>query len=139
MTAGIEKFLRAISYPERVDSDGAGVALLVDGMSIWCEEKSGRIILSWDLEASGMQLGQLARYAAGRILREEAVLAYGRIGGRTSCFLWQDAPVEADSSELLRLFESFMNSCDWWRERIKGRPAGEEEPGIAEKTMVIRP
>lgn len=133
--------MKAISYPERVDSDGAVSTLLVDGMSIQCEDKGGRIVLSWDLgpEASGIALPQYARYAAGRILKEEAVLAYGRMGANTTCFLWQDAPSDAGASELLRLFETFMDSCDWWRERIKGRAVGGAQPPSEETTMVIRP
>lgn len=141
MTPATERFLKAISYPERVDSDGAASTLLVDGLSIRCEDKGGRIVLSWDLgaEAAGVALPQFARYAAGRILKEDAVLAYGRMGASTTCFLWQDAPSDAGAGELVRLFETFMDSCDWWRERIKGRSAGAAEPTSEEKTMVIRP
>ncbi len=74
----------------------------------------------------------LAAYAAGRMLREEATLAYGK----GNVFLWQDAPVDADDRTLLRLFESFTDSCDWWRARVEERGKGE---AVEISESVIRP
>ena len=66
----------------------------------------------------------LAAYAAGRMLREEATLAFGN----GNVFLWQDAPADADDRTLLRLFESFTDSCDWWRARVEERGKGDAVP-----------
>ena len=59
----------------------------------------------------------LAAYAAGRMLREDATLAYGK----HSTFLWQDASADASDQALVRLFETFVDSCDWWRARVDER------------------
>ncbi len=142
MTPSLEKFLKAIGYPDKVESDGASAALLVDGASVFCEDRGNRLVLSFDLgeEASGTSLPRFAQYAAGRILKEDAVLAYGRLGAKETCFLWQDAPADAAPGELLRFFETFLNSCDWWRERCGGRAESSEGlPPSPDKTMMIRP
>ncbi len=142
MTQTLERFLKAVDYPDKADGDGASAVLLVDGAAVLCEDRGDRVVLSFDLgeEASGASLPKFAQYAAGRILREEAVLAYGRMGAKDTCFLWQDAPADAATAELLRLFETFMNSCDWWRERCGGRAAGgEDAPPSSGRTMMIRP
>ena len=74
----------------------------------------------------------LAAYAAGRMLREDAALAYGDGG----VFLWQDAPADADDRAFVKLFESFADSCDWWRARVDERGKG----GAGEiSESVIRP
>jgi hypothetical protein len=142
MTQSLERFLKAIGYPDKVDSDGASAALLVDGAVVSCEDRGDRLVLSFDLgeEASGAALPRFAQYAAGRILKEDAVLAFGRLGARETCFLWQDAPADAAPGELLHFFESFLNSCDWWRERCGGHAESSEDlPLSPDKTMMIRP
>ena len=51
-------------------------------------------------------------------------------------FLWQEAPAESDGHALVRLFETFMDSCDWWRARLAAGPAERSEPA---PEMMIRP
>ena len=76
----------------------------------------------------------LARYAAGRMLREDATLAWDN-----GAFLWQDVPAGANSAEMARDFERFMDSCDWWRERVDALHGGKATSAADMESMVIRP
>jgi len=123
----LERFLRSVGYPDRAPGGSVSFAMRVDGMEIVAEEAGGRIVLSFALTDDASALPLLASYAMGRMLREDAVLSYGvpsRQGstppGRTA-FLWQDAPADADGLTFVRLFETFADSCDWWRARVDER------------------
>lgn len=109
-----DRLLAAIGYPERIPNTDASFTLRVDGKEVLVEESAGRIVLSVVLTKGDSMIPTLAAYAAGRMLREEATLAFG--DGNT--FLWQDAPADADDRTLLKLFETFADSCDWWRARV---------------------
>jgi len=126
----LERLLTAIGYPERISATDGPITLRVDGREIIVEESTGRIVFSVKLTEDESKFPSFAAYAAGRMLREDAVLAYGRqlrsgqpMGesresvSRPSVFLWQEAPADADDRTLVRVFESFANSCDWWRMR----------------------
>lgn len=114
---GLEYFLKAIGYPDRAPEGSVSFTLRVDGREMLVENTAGRIVLSHILTEDGSLFPTLAACAAGRILREDATLAYGR----SSAFLWQDAPADADDRAFVRLFESFADSCDWWRARVDER------------------
>ena len=137
-TRGIERFLEAIGYPDRPDANASGASaftLRVDGAEALVEEIGGRIVLSMDLGAADASLPTLARYASGRILKENAALSWD---AKRGAFIWQDESADADANSLLRLFETFMDSCDWWRERVgvgESHPQTESVP----ESMVIRP
>ena len=128
----VERLLAAIEYPERaLNADGSST-LRVDGREMLVEEAAGRIVISHVLTEDGSLFPTLAAYAAGRMLREDATLAHGK----QAAFLWQDAPADADDRTLVRLFETFADSCDWWRARVDERGKG----GAAEiSEAVIRP
>lgn len=117
--------------------------LRVDGKELLAEEYDGRIVLSRELTDDVSLLPALATYAAGRMLREDATLAYGRrakVDGqdlRCSAFLWQDAPSDATARDMLRLFETFMDSCDWWQARMDS--LGGRDGGSLPEPMMIRP
>lgn len=127
----IERLLAAIGYPERMPNTDEPITLRVDGREVFVEESAGRIVLSNVLTDDVSIIPTLAAYAAGRILREDAALAYGK----KSVFLWQDAPADADERALVRLFETFADSCDWWRARVDERGSSSAEISEA----VIRP
>ena len=134
----------AVGYPDGAPAGARSFTFRVDGAEVLAEEADGRVVLSCPLSDDESLLPQLARYAAGRMLKEEATLSFGQPGlsvpdRRPSAFLWQDAPADAAAPALLRLFETFMDSCDWWRERVEGRRSNAEGFSPDSETMVIRP
>ena len=131
----LEYFFKAIGYPERPGDAVSSFTMRVDGMEVQAEDAGGRIILSYALSGEDSDIPALAAYAAGRMLREDAVVAYGR----HSTFLWQDAPADADARGLVRLFETFMDSCDWWRDRVNALRGGEAGAASVGEDMVIMP
>ena len=139
MKTAIERLIDAIGYPDRAPDGASSFVLRVDGAEIAAEVSDGRVVLSYALTGDDSHLPTLASYAAGRMLREDAALAHGggaADGGR-GAFLWQSAPSDSDAHGLLRLFETFMDSCDWWRARVEAL-AGREE-ALPPETMMIRP
>ena len=128
----IERMAEAIGYPDRMSEGTLMATLRVDGAEVVATVTGERIVLSQSLTDDADKLPALAGYAAGRMLKEEAVLSYGD----GTAFLWQDASARASDQALARLFESFMDSCDWWRARVEGTREGEraEFP-----EMMIRP
>ncbi|MBR1588327.1 MAG: hypothetical protein IJ658_08400 [Kiritimatiellae bacterium] len=122
----------AIGYPERMPEGALAATLRVDGAEVSAAVTGDRIVLSQRLTGEADKMPSLAGYAAGRMLREEAVLAYGD----GVSFLWQDASARAGDQALVRLFESFMDSYDWWRARVEGT---REEKMAGFPEMVIRP
>jgi len=153
-----DRLLAAIGYPERIPNTDEPFTLRVDGREVLVEESAGRIVLSFVLTEDDSMIPALAVYAAGRMLREEATLAFGSfevskfrsLEGTASkplnlqasklpssaVFLWQDAPADADDRALVRLFESFTDSCDWWRARVDERGKGD---AVEISEAVIRP
>lgn len=128
----IERLAKAIEYPDRIPERSLMAVLRVDGAEVSAAITGDRLVLSQRLTGEADKLPALAGYAAGRMLREEAVLAYGD----GAVFLWQDASADASEQALVRLFESFMDSCDWWRARVDASRA-EEKTEFPE--MMIRP
>ena len=130
----VERFIEAIGYPERAPSGARSYSLRIDGVEILAEETDGRLVLSYRLTADDGDLPALAGFASGRFLREEAALAVDPAS--PGAFLWQEAPAESDDHAFVRLFETFMDSCDWWRARLAAGPAERSEPA---PEMMIRP
>ena len=129
----LDFFLRSVGYPGRAQAGESSFVLSVDGMEIRAEAADGRVILSYMLTDDETALGPLSEYAAGRMLKEDAVLTWD--GG---AMLWQDVPAGAGGSGFRRLFEAFLDSCDWWRARVEALRSGGASPAEPE-TMVIRP
>ena len=130
----LDFFLRSVGYPERAPEGAVSFMLRVDGLEVLAEELDGRIVLSCMLIDDVSKLPTLASYAVGRIMKEEATLSWGN-----GAFLWQDAPADSGGREFMRLFETFMDSCDWWRERVDTLRGGVIGVHGAEDDMVIRP
>ena len=131
----VERLLAAIGYPERMSNGFAPFTLRVDGSEVVAEEMNGRVVLSCRLTDDASLLPTLATYSAGRMLKEEAALSYDE----GWAILWQGASASADSHELRMLFETFMNSCDWWRARIDALHGNAEVAAGVTETMMIRP
>ena len=134
MNGGIERLARAIGYPEEIPAGAASVTLTVDGRPVEAREQGGRLLLSTTLATAPDEatLARFAGYAAGRILKEEAVLAWEP---RTSSLvLWQGVAASASDVVLKRFFEVYATSCDWWLTRL-----AEAETLSSIPEMVIRP
>jgi len=124
---------QAIGYPEEIPPDAVSYSFVVDDGRVEASEENGRLVLVRELAPSGdVELAEFARYAAGRALKEEAVLAYDPAGDRL--ILWQELPARAEPDLLRRFFEVFLTSCDWWLARVDG---AENASSIPE--MMIRP
>lgn len=150
MKSAIERLAAAIGYPEKVPDGASSFTFRVDGAEIYGEESDGRVVLTRVLSSDDSILSMLAQYSAGRMVKEDAVLSFGLPGILTSdsrpaglqpsTFLWQEAPASADARTLRRLFESFLDSCDWWGARIDALRGGEATgPGDGGEMMMIRP
>ena len=129
----IRSLATAIGYPEEVNTASESFVFSVDGGRVEASVERGRLVLVRELASSGdIDLAQFAGYAAGRVLREEAVLAYDPTDDRL--ILWQDMPADADAGLLRRFFEVFAASCDWWLARVDGASPASPVP-----EMTIRP
>ena len=130
----IDRLAEAIGYPDRVPAGARSAVFLVDGIEVNAREDSRRVVLSSNLDVSDEWLPTAAEYAAGRMLGEEAVLAFDPRGA--GAILWQEAPANSSQREFLMLFETFVDSCDWWQTRVKS--LGGERAELPD-SMVIRP
>lgn len=144
MQSALERLVAATEYPESVPPGARVFALQVDGGTVFAEESGGRIRLARRLADAPSEWPLLAACAPGRMLREDATPAVGAVpgdrDGKPACFLWQDAPADADGHTLNRLLETFLDSFDWWRARTAaGRDAGEPEALPASSETIIRP
>lgn len=113
-TRAIERLIDAIRYPERAPAGAVAFTFQVDGIEILASETGNALRLVCRLTDDAAQFPRLAEYAAGRMLREDATLACDQEGA----FLWLETSAADDAHALQRLFETFCDSCDWWRARI---------------------
>jgi len=140
MTTTIERLAAAIGYPEPVPPGALSFAMAVDDGEVLARETGGRLILSRVLwraseatdDFSSRLPVELAGFAAGRILREEAVLAWDP--QEEAVILWQEAPTSLPEDRLRRFFEVFATSCDWWCDRVRG--TGEAEANFPEMRIL---
>ena len=133
MKNALERLCEAIAYPESLPDGSTSFRLQVDGGDVLARLLGKRLVLSRVLDRDEEDLPRLAAFAAGRILKEEAVLAWDERA--SACILWQEMPDTADTPQLVRFLESFLASCDWWLTR-----AGElNAPPPVFPDIVIRP
>ena len=131
----IHRLTEAIRYPDTVPDGESSFIVRVDGMAITAQELGGKLLLKYILTDDEYLFRRLAEYAAGRLLKEEATLSAESPSG--GAFLWQGVDAHASAHELLRLFETFTDSCDWWRERVESIRGDAQQFGPSE--MVMRP
>ena len=128
----ITRLAQAIGYPDRVDDGANPAVLLVDGREVSVREDALRLILSAKLDFPEERLALAAGYAAGRMLREEATLAWDP--ALQSAVLFQAVDSQASLGRLREAFGRFADSCDWWRDRAE--EAGTSGPAFPEMVLV---
>jgi hypothetical protein len=129
----ISSLAMAVGYPEKVP-DGTDVFMFrVDGREVAAQIQGSRLVLKSYLEIPFEELKVFASYAAGRMLREEAVLAWDDRAERA--FLWREIPEKADAAAMMAAFEEFADSCDWWVQRA----AEIDAPKSVFPDIMIRP
>lgn len=113
----------AIGYPDPVPDGASSFVFRVDGFAVEASDLPGGILrLVCPLDASGEELPQLADWATGRILRDDATLSVSPSG---EPFLWREIPAGTGPDALRRAFETFLDACDWWRARLDERSSRE--------------
>lgn len=128
----ITRLAQAIGYPDRVDDGENPAVLLVDGHEVTVREDALRLVMSEKLDFSEDHLALAAGYAAGRMLREEATLAWDP--ALKSAVLFQAVDSQAGLARLREAFGMFADSCDWWRDRAE--EAGTPGPAFPEMVFV---
>lgn len=111
----ISKLASAIGYPEKVSQGLSVYAFRVDGWEIIAEKPAGRLILKCYLDIGYDDLPEFASYVAGRLLREEASLAWDESAQKA--LLWREISPNANLAEMKNSFEEFADSCEWWMQR----------------------
>ena len=129
----ISRLAKAIDYPDEVPDGARSFVFRVDGEEILASSGEGSVRRVHDLGAKDSDLPALADYAVGRMLREDATLACDRVGA----FLWQETSETSDAHALRRFFETFCDSCDWWRARLEPTAdRGDAEPSHNEMRIL---
>jgi len=133
--AGLAK---AIGYPQEVPAEAVSFAFVVDDREIVARIAEGGLefsctLLSGEaLDRAEDALVRLAGYAAGRLLKEDATLAWDP--NARAVVLWMRTPAEG-AGDARRAFEAFCTSVDWWSDRVSEEDLG--HVGVPE--TVIRP
>lgn len=129
----IKQLAQAINYPEQVPDQASVYVFRVDGGDIVAEIIGRRLVLKRVLEVSEEELPRFAEYAAGRLLREDAVFAWDDRADQA--ILWREMPMQARAVEIVAAFEDFVDSCDWWIQRVNELQA----PPTVFPDILIRP
>ena len=116
----LSRLASVIGYPQTVPADTVDFTFKVDDGEVRALDLEKRLVLMREISREEDDLPKLASYAAGRMLREDAVLHWdGRSG---SAVLTQEIPASATSYEMKVSFEAFADSCDWWLARTASKP-----------------
>lgn len=113
----IGRLATAINYPEEIPEGIVQYLFRVDGLGYAVEILGSRLVVKFRLDISGDEIVTFATFAAGRMLREEAILAWDKRS--QEAFLWQELPVHGSSAELAAAFGAFVDACEWWADRVE--------------------
>ena len=119
----LERFLTAISYPDRAGIDGGHAVLLVDESEVIVDKIGGYYRFTAMLDVGEDELVTVASYVPGRIYRDDATLTMDDAG---KVYLWQEAQANLGEQELRLAFESFLAARDWWLERLDKERSGSQ-------------
>ena len=116
--SALDRLAEAISYPADDHQPGSKEAVFfADAVAVTVTENVGRLRFQHVLgPISETGFATLARFATGRLLREEAVLAWDP--RNKQLLLWQEVSSGVSNEDLARNFELFLASCDWWVARM---------------------
>lgn len=112
----IGQLASAIGYPEQVPDQATVYAFRVDGEEYRAEVIGNRLVMKRVLAIAETDLPRFAEYAAGRLLREEAVFAWD--DRAEQAIVWQELPMQEPRSVIVSAFEDFIESCEWWLQRV---------------------
>ena len=128
----VERLGEAIGYPERVPEGAVSFAFRVDDDPVEARVKAGTLLFKWTFPENA-PVERLAEFAAGRILRDPAVLAWDPV--RERAILWWRTTKGADDRELVQAFRAFLDSRGWWKTCV----AELTKPKATLRDLVIRP
>lgn len=129
----IGQLASAIGYPEQVPDQATVYAFHVDGEEYRAEVIGNRLVMKRVLAIAETDLPRFAEYAAGRLLREDAVFAWDDRADQA--ILWREMPMQGRVVEIVAAFEDFVDSCDWWIQRVNELQA----PPTVFPDILIRP
>ena len=132
MKSQVERFGELIGYPERVPEGAVSFLFRVDDDPVEARAKAGTLLLKWTFPENA-PVERLAEFAAGRILRDPAVLSWDPVCERA--VLWRRTAKDAGDRELVRTFEEFIGSRGWWKACV----AELTKPKATLQDLVIRP
>ena len=130
--SGIERFLTAISYPDRAGVEPSRTVLRIDEGVVIAQEIGNSLRWTVELEIGETMLAELAKYVPGRIYKDEVTLA---VGSDDKGFLWQEIPATTSDEEMKTAFEAFLSAVDWWRDRMEEQRA-DTRNGFAEAIIM---
>ncbi len=130
----VRRCLTAVGYPaEEIPAVLSSSAFTVDGLEMRIAGEPGGVRFEFRLGAADdAALARLGSFASGRIVREDSVLALDPSDG--SLFIWQRVGSSESDDAIVRSFESFAASAEWWNDRL-----GDGKPQDEVPEMVIRP
>lgn len=132
MKSLVERFGELIGYPERVPEGAVSFVFKVDDDPVEVRTKAGALLFKWMLPENA-PVERIAEFAAGRILRDQAVVAWDSF--RERAMLWQRTRKGAGDAALVEAFRVFLGSCDWWKRCV----AELVRPKATLAEIVIRP
>lgn len=138
MNSSIERFVKTIGYPiEEIERTEGPVSLLVDEMTIRVDIAKVGMVMRYVLgRTDEVNAALILGYAAGRILKEDAVVAYDP--ENDEIFLWSKIAANASEAKMTKVFEEFMTSCEWWRTALGAESANAKE-SVSNEFMRIMP
>ena len=128
----VERFGELIGYPERVPEGAVSFVFRVDDDPVEVRQKDGALVFKWTFPENAL-IERIAEFAAGRILRDRAVVAWDPF--RERAILWQRTRKGDGERALVEAFRVFLGACDWWKLCV----AELVQPKATLAEIVIRP
>ena len=128
----VQRMGELIGYPERVPEGAVSFVFRVDDDPVEVRQKDGALVFKWTFPENA-PVERIAEFAAGRILRDRAVVAWDPF--RERAILWQRTRKGDGERALVEAFRVFLGACDWWKRCV----AELVQPKATLAEIVIRP